>query len=143
MFQSVDTEGTLSASRIDMVLANHSAMQLLQDAWVLETVQDGGHSPVMVTVRLHTPAVLHWHRPKPVLPEVLRGGSAELQQSSAWPPLLAQWLASSAVAALDQTVLHTATTLSNSLEKALQHLVALAGGWVHRQPIRHPAYDCA
>ena len=64
-FQSVDTSGKLSASRIDLVLANHAAMQLMQGGLILDTVRDGGYSPVLATLQLRSAVSLQWHRPPP------------------------------------------------------------------------------
>ena len=58
-FKSVDTANHLSASRIDLVLANHTALELVLAASVLETVGDGGHSPVLFDVRLDGPSSLN------------------------------------------------------------------------------------
>ena len=56
------------ASRIDLVLANHSAMPLIRSAEVLSDIRDGGHSPVIVTLQLQTPLALDWRQPRPRLP---------------------------------------------------------------------------
>ena len=71
-FRNVDSSGKLSASRIDLILANHAAMPLVQSASVLESVSDGGHSPVLVWLAVQGPVVLPWHRPLPRLPEMLQ-----------------------------------------------------------------------
>ena len=57
-FQNVDSTGKLSDSRIDLVLANHLAMALVQGASVMQSVRDGGHSPVLVQLRVGDPVVL-------------------------------------------------------------------------------------
>ena len=80
-FRSVDKEGTLSASRIDLVLANHAAMPLVQSASVLESVQDGGHSPVLVHLVLQAPVILHWSSPRARLPPLLSLSSTDLRSS--------------------------------------------------------------
>lgn len=72
-FRSFDSTGTLSASRIDLALASHSAMGLVQTASVLESVSDGGHSPVLLAVRVGGPVTLNWVRPRPRLPPVIFG----------------------------------------------------------------------
>ena len=58
-------------SRIDLILANHSAMALVQSATVLSDIRDGGHSPVLVTLRLPSALPLVWQRPQPKLPPLL------------------------------------------------------------------------
>ena len=74
-FQSVETGGQLSASRIDLVLANHVAMGLVKGATVLEQVRDGGHSPVVVDVCLGNPGLMTWQCPRPS-PEAELSGAA-------------------------------------------------------------------
>ena len=140
-FQNVDGSGRLSASRIDLVLANHAGMALVRGASVLQSVRDGGHSPVLVQLQLDTPLVLDWKRPQPRLPELLCQSSAELRQSAAWHTLLDSWLAESAVRAALHSTHSTGSELSAALVAALQRLVALAGGWVFRPRVRRAAYD--
>ena len=143
-FQNRDSQAHLSASRIDLVLANHSAMALICQASVLQTVSDGGHSPVLVGIRLDTPAGISWHRPRPRLPPLLCCSSSALAQSTEWRELIAQWLESpQVVRVLDIDTAHTASSLSTALVASLQHLVALAGGWVSRPAVRRQAYDSA
>ena len=141
-FQNVDSTGKLSASRIDLVLANHLAMALVQGASVLQSVRDGGHSPVLVQLRVGDPLVLDWQRPSPRLPLMLCQSSGDLGRSVDWLAVLDRWLRDPVVSgALDAMVTHTAATLSAALVAALQHLVAIAGGWVFRPRVRRLAYD--
>ena len=141
-FQSVETGGQLSASRIDLVLANHVAMGLVKGATVLEQVRDGGHSPVVVDVCLGNPGVMTWQCPRPRLPPLLRLSSTVLRCSPEWQDLVERWLQSRQVApVLDESLPQSATSLSDALVGALQHLVRLAGGWATRPPNRRPAYD--
>ena len=140
-FQSVDTANHLSASRIDLVLANHAALRLVMAASVLESVGDGGHSPVMFDVRLDGPPSLNWIRPRPRLPALLTLGSAELNKSVAWEELLVRWMSSPPLVALSPSPVESMSTLSSSMIAALHHLVDLAGGWNCRPPHRRPAYD--
>ena len=141
MFQNVDGNAQLSASRIDLVLANHSAMGLVRAPSVLQSVRDG-HSPVLFELCLDTPVVLHWQRPRPQLPLLLYRSSSELQQSADWEALMQRWLVEPSVRrALDPAVPSTGAALSAAMVAALQHLVALAGGWVSRPQARRAAYD--
>jgi hypothetical protein len=141
-FRNVNSEAKLSASRIDLVLANHTAMALVRGASVLEAVADGGHSPVLVQLQLMGPLVMSWQRPLPQLPEMLRGGSEQLRQSAALARVLEQWeLSSLARTALNVDAEHSAASLSTALVAALQHLVVLAGGWGTRPAVRRPAYE--
>ena len=141
-FQNVDTSARLSASRIDLILANHVAMGMVQNPTVLQSVRDGGHSPVLLELRLDAPVVLSWQRPLPRLPLLLGLSSLELGQSAAWEALVQRWLAEPRVAlALDAAVAYTASTLSTALLAALGRLVSLAGGWVLRPRVRRAAYD--
>jgi len=48
----------LAASRIDLILASHSAMPLVQSAAVMVDVQEGGHSPVGMHLHLVGPSAL-------------------------------------------------------------------------------------
>ena len=141
-FQSTDREGTLSASRIDLVLANHAAMQLVRAASVLGAVRDGGHSPVLVEVRWCGAVGLEWAAPRPRLPELLTLGSAELRQSVAWQEVVERWQGAASVAALrPSAVVHTAASLSRLVVASLQEVVHLAGGWARRPQVRRAAYD--
>ena len=141
-FQSVDTTERLSASRIDLILANHAALGLLRAATVLDSVRDGGHSPVLVELILSEPVALHWDRPRPRPPPLLCLSSLTLQQSTEWAALLDKWsLAPQVAVALDPLHPHTASSLSAALVESLQTLVSLAGGWVTRPRHRRHAYD--
>lgn len=140
-FRSLDTNGNLSASRIDLVLANHAAMALVASASVLESISDGGHCPVVVDFRLSGPVALDWFPPHPRLPPLLQLGSSELRGSGEWQQLVDRWLASPDVASLAPTAPHTAPSLSAAMVGALHHLVALAGGWKCRPATRRSAYD--
>ena len=62
-FQILDGEGKLSASRIDLILANHAALSLIERAWVLSDVRDGGHSPVLVDLCVEGPVSICWRAP--------------------------------------------------------------------------------
>ena len=141
-FRSVDKEGTLSASRIDLVLANHAAMPLVQSASVLESVQDGGHSPVLVHLVLQAPVILHWSSPRARLPPLLSLSSTDLRSSLLWQQLVEQWQGSAAVKVLlERTKAGCAAELSQALVDALSHVVDLAGGWQRRPEKRRAAYD--
>ena len=73
-----NTSGRQAASRIDLVLVNRVALQLVLDVQVVTEVRDGGHSPVLVT--LHAPVVrISWRQPRPQLPDLLKSSSVELQ----------------------------------------------------------------
>jgi exonuclease III len=74
-FQLLDRDGNLSASRIDLVLANHAAMALVRGAKVLTDVRDGGHSPVLVELVYQGPVAVNWQRPRPRLPDLLAGAA--------------------------------------------------------------------
>ena len=140
-FQNHDSTGKLSASRIDLVLANRAAMPLVLDASVFSDVRDGGHSPVLVTLRLTSPSTIRWQRPRARVPPLLQRPSAELRGPE-WDTLVAAWLASPSVAdVLDASRPRPLASLSAKLRAALHHLVKLAGGWVTRPPTRRPAYE--
>ena len=140
-FQAVDSRGQLSASRIDLALANHAAMQFVRAITVVDDIRDGGHSPVVVELRLSS-GVINWRPPpRPQLPPLLRQSSAELRASAQWTSLVDEWQRSPpARAALAPQRPPTLESLSRALLRALQHLVALAGGWVTRSTHRRPAY---
>ena len=67
-FRSLDQAGTLSASPVDLALANHAAMPLVHSATVMESVSDGGHSPVLLEFRLSGPVFMDWFPSQPQLP---------------------------------------------------------------------------
>ena len=143
-FQLLDRDGNVSASRIDLLLANHAAMALVRSTRVLVDIRDGGHSPVLVELSLSGPATIDWRKPPAQLPTLLQQSSQELQSSPVWSDLLARWCSTSVVrSALDLSQPHTASTLSKALSAALQHLVSLAGGWASRPAVRRLAYDSA
>ena len=130
------------SSRIDLILASCSALPLVTSIAVLAHIQDGGHSPVIATLRLSQPLALCWQCPRPRPPAVLLQSSAELRGSADWADLLSRWIPTApAQAALDPTAQHDAASLSAALIAALHHLVELAGGWVTRPPHRRSAYD--
>ena len=139
-FRSVDRRGQLSASRIDLILANHAAMQFVRAVTVVDDVRDGGHSPVIVELSLGS-GVIEWRPPRPQLPPLLRQSSADLRASPLWAALVDEWQRSPpARAALDPQPLLDLGSHSSALLHALQHLVALAGGWATRSAHRRPAY---
>ena len=140
-FQLVGNEGRVSASRIDLVLANHVALGLVRRVEVLGDIRDGGHSPVVVDLHLREAVTIDWRAPRPRPPVALLGSSKELLGSSAWLGLVDRWLVSPSVQALDTSVGWTLTALSSAMSAALQELVALAGGWRCRGPHRRAAYD--
>ena len=63
-FQAVDSHGKVSASRIDLILANHVALTLIRTVTVQDEVHHGGHSPVVVELSLHS-GVINWQPPPP------------------------------------------------------------------------------
>lgn len=142
-FQLVDREGRVSASRIDLVLANHAAFGLIRRLGVLGDIRDGGHSPVVVELRVSGPVAIDWRAPRPRPPGVLLLPSDQLRGSGVWAELVEQWLALPGVRALDLDANPgwTTATLSAALLDALQGLVRLAGGWNSRGPQRRAAYD--
>ena len=70
-FRQTDTKGNTSASCVDLILANRSALPLLQSASVLSGVQHGGHCPVLVTLRVVGSISISWQRPRPPVPSLL------------------------------------------------------------------------
>ena len=125
-FQLLDRTGKVSASRIDLLLANHAAMALVRSASVMTELRDGGHSPVLVELVWAGPVTINWQRPRPQLPSLLQLSSGELRSSAACAELLQRWCQSPvAQLALDPEAVHTVSTLSAALSAALQHLVTL------------------
>jgi hypothetical protein len=118
------------------VLANQAALALVQDIKVLTEVRDGSHSPVVVSLCL--PVVrLSWRRPRPQLPDLLRGSAVELCDSEDWKVLMERWAGCIDVqAVLADTTSLTLEELSGALYDSLQTLVRLAGGW--RQSVALP-----
>ena len=134
-FQLLDREGKLSASRIDLVLANHAAMALVQRAEVLTWIRDGGHSPVVVNLSFSGKVSICWKSPRPKPPDLMLLSSIELGRSNDWARTMQEWLSSSEsrqVLAVDAR--WTAQTLSTVMMTALTKLVDLAGGWQQRPP---------
>lgn len=134
-YRHTDSSGQLAASRIDLILASHSAVPLVKSASVLTAVQDGGHSPVLLDVHLVGPTMLEWHRPRPRLPPLLQLDYSTLCHSDDWQSLVQSWVQLPSVApVLDPHSSHSLSSLSSALVAALQALVALAGGWDCRPP---------
>ena len=131
---------TSAASRIDLVLANASALRLIHSALVLEEVRDGGHSPVLIHLALDTGHV-DWQPPRPRPPPLLYEPSAALAESSDWAHLIDQWLQSPEVASLAPQPGECVDTVGSALRSALHRLVSLAGGWSSRPKQRRLAYD--
>ena len=139
---SVPRHSTLVQSRCDLVLGNRAALPLVSRVWVASEILEGGHSPVLVELRLRSAWSLHWTCPRPRLPDVLRLPGSDLRKSPEWKTALEQWEASGPFQALLPTsTADTVQRLSTQLQDALQDLVALAGGWTTRNPIRRPAYE--
>ena len=139
-YRNSDSSGRQAASRIDLVLANRAALLMVQGLQVITEIRDGGHSPVVVTLR--PPAIrLCWQRPRPQLPDLLQNSSAELRSSTEWLELLNHWKAgwaahgglNNSCAGLDE--------LSTALLASLEALVQISGGWVKRPPARQSAYE--
>ena len=82
-FQLVNQEGRVSASRMDLVLANHAALGLVRRVEVLGDIRDGGHSPVVVELHLREAVTIEWRAPHPRPPLGLFGSSEELRGSAA------------------------------------------------------------
>ena len=128
-------------SRIDLVLANAAALRLVSSVAVQDDIRDGGHCPVLVQLDL-TPGIIQWRPPLPRLPPLLQLPSAMLRQSNDWRELLLKWQAHPEVQpALRAGAPHSLDSLSQGLRHALHVLVALAGGWSVRAPVRRLAYD--
>jgi hypothetical protein len=141
-FHNTDTRDRLSASRIDLVLANQAALPLIVSASVLSNIRDGGHSPVLVSLQLGSAAGVDWKRPLPQLPPLLRLPSADLLASAEWAALVDTWSASPpARRVFSAPPSESLESLSRDLRVALLHLVTLAGGWVVRPSHRRLAYD--
>ena len=130
------------SSRIDLILASHSALPLVTSVDVLAHIRDGGHSPVVATLQLSQPLSLCWQCPRPRPPAMLLQPSAALRGSAEWADLMERWTPTApAHAAMDPSATHDATSLSAALIAALHHLVEMAGGWVTRPLQRRSAYD--
>ena len=141
-YTNIDSRGRTSASRIDLILANQAALRLITSTYVLTGVAHGGHSPVMVDLRIDGPAALLWQCPRPKPPPLLLLPSAALCSSTEWADLLVAWLDSPiGRTAMCPSISHTLESLSTALWEALHHLVFLAGGWKRRPPMRRVAYD--
>ena len=80
-FQLMDREGRVSASRIDLILANHVAMGLVRRVGVLGHIRDGGHSPVVVDLHLVGPVGIDWRAPRPCPPAIMGMPSEQLRGS--------------------------------------------------------------
>ena len=129
-FRNLDTKGKLSASRIDLVLANHAAMAMVRGTEVLVAVQDGGYSPVVVDLAVSGPSIISWLRPTPKVPTLLRLSSPDLSSDPAWQDLMAQWTVSPVAQALLSPDALALTSLSVSINRALLLVVDLPGGWI-------------
>jgi hypothetical protein len=135
-------EGRVSASRLDLVIANHAVMTLVQGTGTISEVRDGGHSPVVVDISFCGPTSICWRAPRPRPPNVMLLSSTELLKSWDWTSLLQAWLADPVVSkALEPGSNRSVNTLSSSLATSLTKLVALAGGWQTRPANRRKAYD--
>ena len=141
-YQNTDSQGTVSASRIDLILANHAAFPYLTNPRVLTHISDGGHMPVAVDIQLGCSVRIDWHPPRPRLPPLLRLPSSALRSSPEWNDLMDRWLRSPEVMLLfGPSPPTSADTLSKAMQAALQCLITLAGGWQRRPPQRRLAFD--
>ena len=141
-YQNTDSQGTVSASRIDLILANHAAFPYLTNPRVLTHISDGGHMPVAVDIQLGCSVRIDWHPPRPRLPPLLRLPSSALRSSPEWNDLMDRWLRSPEVMLLfGPSPPTSADTLSQAMQAALQRLITLAGGWQRRPPQRRLAFD--
>lgn len=140
-FRNSHLSGAVLESRIDLVLANASAMRLMRAASVQDGIRDGGHSPVLVSLALDPGRIL-WSQPRPRAPAWLSQPSATLRASPEWQALVGKWVESGeAKLALTPGSPHTLETLSAALLAALHRLVTMAGGWARRPARRRLAYD--
>ena len=125
-------------SRCDLALGNRAVLGLVARVFVEPGVMDGGHSPVVVELREHSAWGVDWQRPRRQLPAVL----ATLSPKEDFQALLDTWSNSAEVQRFlrplpDEKV----QGVSTLMEHALQHLVALAGGWELRSSSRRSAFD--
>ena len=112
-YQLTMPDGSLAASRIDLILCNQAARPLVHSPLVLTDIEHGGHCPVMLSLRLPGPTRICWQQPRPKLPRLLLLPSADLRQNAVWLRLLQQWEASPLVAtALSSSAEHNLSSLS-------------------------------
>jgi hypothetical protein len=139
-FRSSRSSGPAALSRCDLLLANRAALPLVARVWVESGVADGGHSPVLASLRC-APWPIAWCRPRPRLPALLQASRLDLAASPEWTDLVKDWKATPAYRGL---LAHppedSPQRLSSALGAALDSLVSLAGGWTVRSAPPRPAY---
>ena len=129
--------GGRGCSRCDSMLANRAALPLIQSFKVLSDIRDGGHCPIEISLNVR-PLKIHWDPPRPQPPDCLRRPVSELRTSKEHQELLKKWTESEVFRKLDAT---PAEHLGPAVKEALDHLVALAGGWEQRTRRPKLAYD--
>ena len=124
-------------SRCDAVLASRSVIPLVQGMKVMSDVQDGGHSPVVITLKPKLPRV-EWYAPRPRVPDLLLTPAQELREDEKFQELLKQWKETEEVRKLTTT---EGKELGDGFFRALERLIELAGG--RQTQTRKPrlAYD--
>ena len=100
-FRLARGDGSTGWSRCDLILGNHAALPLVARVFVATGVMDGGHSPVLIELRMRSLAI-PWTAPRPRLPAVLRLTPAELRASANWRALLDRWQLHPAFIAITQ-----------------------------------------
>ena len=119
------------------MLANRAALPLIQSFKVLSDIRDGGHCPIEISLNVR-PLKIHWDPPRPQPPDCLMHPVSELRTSKEHQELLKKWTESEMFRKLDAT---PAEHLGPAVKEALDHLVALAGGWSNARAILKLAYD--
>ena len=95
----------------------------------------------MVQLRAGGAVQLQWERPLPQPPPLMQQRGCILQKSSEWARVLRQWEASAAWHAwVTPRPGAGPEKLGEALDRALEELVALAGGWQGRAARRRPAF---
>ena len=129
-------------SRIDLILGTRSAVPYVQAVTVRLDVVEGGHSPVVATLRLDAPLAIDWCAPRPRLPAIMQQCARDLQVSAKWQEILEHWEVTEEMRQLNGLSDDAPVdVLSAGIEVALQVLVRLAGGWSKGAAQPRRAYD--
>ena len=72
----------IHSSQCDLVLGNWAVLPMVVAVRVRTDIRDGGHSPVLITLRGAPSLAVDWQAPGRAVPQIMQQGSREVLASS-------------------------------------------------------------